>query len=409
METPNYLRNSLGWLIIASVLLGTLTFVRQVGADGGDTTLIHACLTPAGTVRIVGANTGCLPAETPLHWPTVAKVDAITEPQVFTVNCPGDSVADALAQATTLGPVTINIAGICPESVTIDRDDVVLQGISLGDGLQAPSPDSVVLRLERGARRIELRELSISGGVFGVFVADGSALLSNATVENAGVFGVAVGPGGSLDIRGGLISNNGAGVDVSGGKASLGDGVVVRNSPFGNVRVSNAGTVSVSGATIESGGSGVVALHGGAVELSPATVVRDNNGDGIVARAGTVSISGSLIANNTDNGVLGVEGGRIELAGAIVEGNGGSGVDLRVGSSLRIHDGAIVRANTAHGIRIGDVSVATLGDPNLPLPQITDNAGWGIFCDPAPAVAQIAGGTVAFSNNGAGDENCPGL
>ena len=48
-----------------------------VQADGGDTTLIHACVAKDGTMKIVGANTTCKGNETPLHWANVARVSAI--------------------------------------------------------------------------------------------------------------------------------------------------------------------------------------------------------------------------------------------------------------------------------------------------------------------------------------------
>ena len=49
----------------------------SVQADGGDTTLIHACVAKDGTMRIVSATTTCKTSETPLHWVNVARVSAI--------------------------------------------------------------------------------------------------------------------------------------------------------------------------------------------------------------------------------------------------------------------------------------------------------------------------------------------
>jgi len=49
-----------------------------VHADGGDTTVIHACvLNKDGSMRIVSATTTCKGSETPLHWVNVARVSAI--------------------------------------------------------------------------------------------------------------------------------------------------------------------------------------------------------------------------------------------------------------------------------------------------------------------------------------------
>jgi len=37
--------------------------------DGGDPSLIHACVNPAGSVRIIGAAESCRRSESPVHWP----------------------------------------------------------------------------------------------------------------------------------------------------------------------------------------------------------------------------------------------------------------------------------------------------------------------------------------------------
>ena len=63
--------------IIGLAVLGisvNLAAATGVFADGGDTTLIHACVTSTGTMRIVGASTACRGTETPLHWPITARI-----------------------------------------------------------------------------------------------------------------------------------------------------------------------------------------------------------------------------------------------------------------------------------------------------------------------------------------------
>lgn len=46
-------------------------------ADGGDTTLIHACVAKDGTMRIVSTSTTCKNNETALHFPSVGRVTTI--------------------------------------------------------------------------------------------------------------------------------------------------------------------------------------------------------------------------------------------------------------------------------------------------------------------------------------------
>jgi len=51
--------------VLAVALFGGTTWAF---AHGGDGSLIHACLNPAGQIRIVGPDENCRPQETPLDW-----------------------------------------------------------------------------------------------------------------------------------------------------------------------------------------------------------------------------------------------------------------------------------------------------------------------------------------------------
>lgn len=65
---------------IALTTLAAFTFVLNataLRADGGDTSLIHACVAKDGTIRIVSTTTACKSNETALHWATEARVSAI--------------------------------------------------------------------------------------------------------------------------------------------------------------------------------------------------------------------------------------------------------------------------------------------------------------------------------------------
>ena len=54
--------------IVAAFVTGTITTTALVNADGGDGSLIHACITNTGNVRIVAAFEDCKSKEDPLHW-----------------------------------------------------------------------------------------------------------------------------------------------------------------------------------------------------------------------------------------------------------------------------------------------------------------------------------------------------
>lgn len=68
-------RHSLSRLTVAAVPAGialalSVLFTPSLLADGGDATLIHACVKNAnGQVRIVQPSDTCLPSEHSLHWP----------------------------------------------------------------------------------------------------------------------------------------------------------------------------------------------------------------------------------------------------------------------------------------------------------------------------------------------------
>ena len=59
-----------------AVVLSVL-FAAPLMADGGDPTLIHACVKKAnGQVRIVQPSDTCLPSELSVHWPAAAPANA---------------------------------------------------------------------------------------------------------------------------------------------------------------------------------------------------------------------------------------------------------------------------------------------------------------------------------------------
>ncbi len=58
------------WLLLVGVsILALASTTGVIYADGGDESLIHACLDNKGNPRIVGPNDLCKGKETPRHWP----------------------------------------------------------------------------------------------------------------------------------------------------------------------------------------------------------------------------------------------------------------------------------------------------------------------------------------------------
>lgn len=66
-------------LISATTLMG---ITAGVSADGGETNLIHACVTPIlGVVRIISPTAKCLPKEVAMHWSTTPAPQGPAGPQ----------------------------------------------------------------------------------------------------------------------------------------------------------------------------------------------------------------------------------------------------------------------------------------------------------------------------------------
>jgi hypothetical protein len=62
-------RFALAGVPTAIAIVLAVHFTSPLFADGGDATLIHACVKKVnGQVRIVGPDDTCLPSESPLHW-----------------------------------------------------------------------------------------------------------------------------------------------------------------------------------------------------------------------------------------------------------------------------------------------------------------------------------------------------
>lgn len=57
-------------VLIASTLLAMVIagLPAVVSGDGGDPSLIHACVKKSGALRIIGATESCKASETPIHW-----------------------------------------------------------------------------------------------------------------------------------------------------------------------------------------------------------------------------------------------------------------------------------------------------------------------------------------------------
>ena len=399
---------------------------------------INACVNKSdGTIRIVLSTDSCKKSESPLSWnmqgppgeegnPGQAGPVGPAGPQGpagpagepapldVTVNCgAGETVNGALAQAVNRFAVRITIDGVCEEMVMINRNNVTLVGASPGDGLKAPSSTTRPLGTV-GAQHVTLRQLTLQGGIEGLLVNSGSAVwgdnvhiigaqwglvirdgtvhLQNSTIENSVANNVNVTPGGQLTLWSSTVRNGGhMGLAVTGGSAQLWQ-------------------VTVEDHT----GSGLSASDGGHLEVGNSQIT-GNTKSGIFLRGGNLNVGHSTIANNAEAGIT-TAGGTVDLQEAIIENNEYDGIHAVLGSRISLESGTKIRGNSGSGIRLEDTSV--VGADSTTGIEITQNRGTGIFCGPAPAVAQIVryfsqgfsiNGTHVFGNLGPYQINCPGI
>jgi hypothetical protein len=146
------------------------------------------------------------------------------------VNCPGDSIQDAVDAAPAGGVYSILINGVCTENVVINRDNVQLFGGTGGGVTGASTLDAIRIL---GASGVLIQDLTVSngGGSGIVLLANAGANISNVTIaDNAGT---------GLFVR-------------QGSFASVANGTTISGSGFCEVQVSEAGNVWMQDTTIVS-------------------------------------------------------------------------------------------------------------------------------------------------------------
>ena len=364
----------------------------------------------------------------------VSKLEGAMAPQEFSVSCTGgDKIADVLAQvAYTNGPVTITISGVCQESLTIYRDNITLRGASTGGGLTPAPSEWFVLNL-KGARRIRLENLSITGGGTGLYATSGATFEAlNIRVKDASGSGVDLDSAASGSLSNSIIENCGSGIGTRGSGILYVNGGEVKNSNmvgvgggggsyirlFGGFKVTSSGHhavfteggfISIDNAIVEDNKkTGVWAMGGGSIVISGSnTHIRKNYG-GVVAWAGSVNLrEGVQVTENYGPGISSTFGGHVDLErGVKVEHNEGAGITVGGSSSAQV-SGSFIRHNDYDGIQLRDTSVAIFwAEPN----EISYNGIHGINCNPVPPnVAQISGNPGTVIGNTVNPQiNCPG-
>jgi len=370
--------------ISALVVIASATVAYAVGGGGGGVNpapIIGCVNDQSGFVRIVSSSTQFRPSE---H---LVQFEPFAGPASLSVDCTaGQSVNQALGSVSPIAPsVSITIKGICTASVSINRDNVTLQGADTSSGLQSPSSNSDVLSIG-SARNISINQLILQGGGTGLGAGSGAIVSVNGgVIRNNSTFAAFAHDGGSIHLDGGVL--------ISGTAAGCCQAVAA----FGG------SSVSIQHATIQNNPNnlGVFAFVGASIDIGPGALVQ-NTGGASAADGGSLSVREGHVTHNSSG--VSADGAHLLIQdGALIDHNSGSGVSLRNGSTLRMQN-ATVNANGQNGIELRDTSTADLSGISS-----TNNGGWGILCEGPPAVAQILTetGIGNVSGNTAGQINCP--
>ena len=207
-------------------------------------------------------------------------------PKTVAVDCAkGQSIQAALAKPGN--PLTIQIAGICVENVTVRRDNVTFVGSDPAlDGVQAASaaePFSAAV-IVREARNIHFQNLQFSGGNTGGLRVENTRRnisADNCLFHNNGTWGV-IAVGGSLEVTNSTVRDN----------HTSGQG--------GGLAVAETGILTCSGCTVvdnpdASDGSGVFARTGGLAFIDNSTI--DGVQSGLLAtQSGEITLASSSLS-----------------------------------------------------------------------------------------------------------------
>ena len=271
------------------------------------------------------------------------------EAATIKVNCnKGESVQSALDALT--GPATIDVKGTCHEYLDITEDDVTIQGGTY----QAPTPSDPSKNIiwVRGARRVLITGVTVTGGWNGIAAYQGASLTldGNSNISGAANNGVVSSFGSSVIVNSSTIHEN-----FQGATATDNAAIVVTNSYIQN----NTGT-------------GVVVVRSSSARIGQNVVgvpmkswITDNQGSGVyIGRSSNGIIDGNIIENNIGSGVS-IEGASATVINNSIQYNGANGIDVYGAGHARIgitdvggYGKNSIENNGRDGVKISDGSNA---------------------------------------------------
>jgi hypothetical protein len=336
--------------------------------------------------------------------------------RILRVNCGQQSIQKAIDTSNRFfGPVEIVVApGICDENIVIARDDIWIHGESPGSTvLHNPHYEPFVgIRLV-GAKRIFISGLTVDKWHTALAAESGSSFVAHGVeFRDATGAGVEIRDGSTGQIDEAMIRfNGGSGVQVDQASFVALNNVEVNNNKFKGV-YANGGDVTIQSSDINDNDSdGVFGWRGSAIKIQNTDLER--NGSGVILwNNATVSLWQALVRNNLNVGVSLFNGSVADIDMSSIVDNGGDGVSATGGSVAMVlgdFGTTVIGRNDGHGVALTDTSFLEGGGIGM---IIFNNGGWGVICEPAPAVAMVPPDSIKphlVYGNLAGQISCPGF
>jgi len=297
----------------------------------------------------------------------------------LTVDCSkGQTISHALQQGDERKELVVIVRGTCYENVTINRDDVTIQG-DPGSGATVNAPDASANAITVQGTRIGIVGLTVAGGLNGIAATGVPALgIQDNVIQNAARNGIQLISSHASIIRNTIQYSGNIGVNLNGASGRVLDTQIVSNSAHG-VSLDGGSSLTMGGSTVSSNEAVGVWLYGNSTIVIDGCTITANGTDSTISQLERVGVSvnfshadirNSSITNHPYRGI--VTTGTLLLGNTTVTGNGADGVALFLGAKLSMNGGTI-SSNNGHGVfLIGNSSGHIVGA------TIQSNAGSGI-------------------------------
>lgn len=296
-----------------------------------------------------------------------------TSPVEVSVTCGQDTIADALATyAGNPAPLVITINGNCDESVSIQRDDVTLQGASSGDGLTLSAAALPAIDVAAGTSGTVVQNMTLDlVGGWGLTCVN-TTVTVNGVVMNDAQIGIVGAVGGRC-----IVTNT----EINGPGGAGTRGAVIGDQAVLQLGASTIRDVDV-GIYVHSHADVFIGTLGG----GPSPLIEDTNIAAQVFNGSNLTLgSGATISNNGTgievfpSSTLGVNLALSAVTPVVSDNT--TGIILHQLSSLTSLLAGVVHVefNDGFGI-VCESNVAISG----PLPSLNDNNGGGAQHDGCP-------------------------